>query len=269
MRSTVFQSQQPTMIFKLNQKVTKKDTLEKLIYISSILLIGYIYVWILAIYWIQSYKNKSLEMFAMWRQNPNFQGSFPFLPDFHASLTQHPAYYDKLRKAESSKSALMYALAIPFVGYALVLIVSLATLGIVPLAMYYTISGPTRYVKNIQKQMRYHVKTEGKGYRTPSDPPAQKVYQPPVQVTTTKPTKLKEDIVHTQSKASTPTAKTPKITKITDPFFCQVCEASRPSTMQRMKCETCSRFVCFDCFTQMVNVGKTDCPMCGGRLYSQ
>ena len=60
-----------------------------------------------------------------------------------------------------------------------------------------------------------------------------------------------------------------KLSKITEPFFCQVCEASRPATSRRMKCETCSRYVCLDCFTQMANVGKPDCPMCGGRLYSQ
>ena len=59
------------------------------------------------------------------------------------------------------------------------------------------------------------------------------------------------------------------ITEIFEPFFCQVCEASRPATTSRMKCESCNRFVCFDCFSQMANVGKTNCPMCRGKLYSQ
>ncbi len=63
--------------------------------------------------------------------------------------------------------------------------------------------------------------------------------------------------------------KIKKITKIAEPFFCQVCESSSPATSLRMKCDACNRLVCFDCFSQMANVGKADCPMCGGRLYSQ
>lgn len=59
------------------------------------------------------------------------------------------------------------------------------------------------------------------------------------------------------------------ITHISEPFFCQVCETSRPATTPRMKCESCNRFVCLDCFSQMANLGKTNCPMCEGKLYSQ
>ncbi len=51
--------------------------------------------------------------------------------------------------------------------------------------------------------------------------------------------------------------------EISTPFFCQVCEAKRPSTKKRLQCHKCSRFVCEDCFRAMREVGKTNCPMCG------
>ncbi|MHA1973751.1 MAG: hypothetical protein ACTSW1_12195, partial [Candidatus Hodarchaeales archaeon] len=59
------------------------------------------------------------------------------------------------------------------------------------------------------------------------------------------------------------------VTDMGEPFFCQVCESARPATTPRMKCETCNRYVCLDCFSQMASAGKTNCPMCGGKLYSQ
>jgi hypothetical protein len=274
MRRSLFQSSQPTTIFELNQTVIQKKKVEKLILYSSIILIGYIYVWILAIYWLRTYKDKSLRMFTLWQRNPSYQGSFPYLPEYHASLTQHPEYYSKIQTAERIKSILMFTLAIPFVGYILILVFSLVTLGAVPLFLYYALSNPTRYVKRLRRLPQFQPRTRGPTYQAPrSDIPS------PVQFTSTKPTiqtnlsnqtsrtkitKSKDEIIREPI-----TKSTPKITKITEPFFCQVCETSRPSTMTRMKCETCSRYVCFDCFTQMVNVGKPDCPMCEGRMYSQ
>ena len=185
MRRSVIRVHQPPSIFALNQKIIQKNRMEKIIWLSSVLLIGYIYVWIFAIYWIRVYKSKSLRMFRMWQQNPSYQGFYPFLPEFHPSLTQHPAYYIKLKRAESIKSALMYTLAIPFVGYALVLVISVATLGIIPLIIYYIISDPTRYVKNVQRQMQYQARTTATTYQTP-----QPVSPPTVQYTPRKPVDL-------------------------------------------------------------------------------
>jgi hypothetical protein len=277
---------QPPTIHELNQQLIQKKRVEKIILFSSIIIIGYIYVWILAIYWIRTYKDKPLRMLAMWRQNPLFQGSFPFLPGYHPTLTNQKAYYDKIRQAEMIKSILMYTLAIPFVGYVLIIAFSFATLGVLPLIIYYVTTGPSRYAKQMQRQLSYQARTQARGPQTPNTrypsqpiPPPQRPAPPtPVppsparSAQTTKPAshaKTSEEIIHSPTQVPTTKSSKPTITKVTEPFFCQVCEAARPATMQRMKCETCSRYVCFDCFTQMVNVGKTDCPMCEGRLYSQ
>ncbi len=59
------------------------------------------------------------------------------------------------------------------------------------------------------------------------------------------------------------------LTTRVEPFVCQVCESQKSRTEPNLKCDTCSRFVCVDCFCQMVHEGRTSCPKCEGSLVSQ
>ena len=54
-----------------------------------------------------------------------------------------------------------------------------------------------------------------------------------------------------------------------EPFVCQVCESQRSSTIPNLECDTCSRYVCIDCYCQMAHEGRTSCPKCEGSLVSQ
>ncbi|MHA1944600.1 MAG: hypothetical protein ACW97W_00760 [Candidatus Hodarchaeales archaeon] len=52
-------------------------------------------------------------------------------------------------------------------------------------------------------------------------------------------------------------------------FICQECESQQASTTPNLRCDTCGRYVCIECFYQMTHEGITHCPKCEGSLVSQ
>lgn len=52
----------------------------------------------------------------------------------------------------------------------------------------------------------------------------------------------------------------------TQPFFCQLCGEKHPAGSPRFQCEACARMICDDAYEDMVGVGRSSCPMCGGNL---
>lgn len=50
------------------------------------------------------------------------------------------------------------------------------------------------------------------------------------------------------------------------PFYCQICALKHPAGTQRMQCEECGRSICIDSFADMAKVGRTNCPLCDGKL---
>ncbi|MFX1517502.1 MAG: hypothetical protein ACFFC6_14445 [Promethearchaeota archaeon] len=50
------------------------------------------------------------------------------------------------------------------------------------------------------------------------------------------------------------------------PFFCQLCGEKHPAGSPRYQCDACARMICVDAFENMMTVGRTSCPMCGGSL---
>jgi len=54
----------------------------------------------------------------------------------------------------------------------------------------------------------------------------------------------------------------------TPPFYCQLCSIKHLAGTPRMQCDACGRFVCVKAFAEMAQVGRTNCPMCDGKLIS-
>jgi hypothetical protein len=52
-------------------------------------------------------------------------------------------------------------------------------------------------------------------------------------------------------------------------FICQECESQQASTTPNLKCDTCGRYVCIECFYQLTREGISHCPKCEGSLVSQ
>lgn len=52
----------------------------------------------------------------------------------------------------------------------------------------------------------------------------------------------------------------------TQPFFCQLCGEKHPAGSPRFQCDACARMICDDAYDDMVGVGRSSCPMCGGNL---
>ncbi len=351
-------------------KLLRQRRVEKWILISSLIIIGYVYVWILAIYWVFSLRNAKEDFYTEWKKNPSFKGIFPYQPAFYDILIENRTYQRKQNNANTLKISVMTILALPFIGYLLILIAFILSFGVIPVLLYYALKRPDKYITDLIKEGRF---SEGKEDQ-PSDlffykangsisydfsiisqirrsfslnesetvlgifQLGERIWKRPFLVITNqqivkftpgyigdfgeklmsvrknqiagyyieKGTFLASLLIETtggwtftfrninknvinaistamnqleDQKAPLVTADRPvqkeedpivkPITKIAEPFYCQVCDSSRPATTHRMKCEECHRLVCFDCFTQMGQVGKTACPMCGGRLYTQ
>ncbi len=50
------------------------------------------------------------------------------------------------------------------------------------------------------------------------------------------------------------------------PFYCQVDSATHPATDRAYRCEKCLRFVCHNCYQDLVASHRRLCPMCDGEL---
>lgn len=231
------------LMYDLLEKFKSKKQIEKIIIYSSIIVIGYLFVWVLAIIWLLSYKNVEEEFLNLWERNPDFRGVYPYTRDNYELMATDRRYREKIASVNKVKSIIMMVLTIPFIGWIFVFIAFILSFGVVPLVLYSYSKGPKNYLTNKEEFLAMEGssrRSKNEGFYPPREPVKQRV----------------EPQRHQQ------------IHQVSEPFFCQVCESSRPATTVRMKCSTCNRFVCIDCFSQMVNVGKTNCPMCEGKLYS-
>jgi hypothetical protein len=55
-------------------------------------------------------------------------------------------------------------------------------------------------------------------------------------------------------------------TKVDQPFFCQLCGEKHPAGSPSIQCDACARMICLSAYEEMMSVGRTSCPMCGGNL---
>lgn len=104
-----------------------------------------------------------------------------------------------------------------------------------------------------QPRDQYPPRTE---YYSPYQP--HDVTRPPAEVPSSKTATFNKTLRPTPSK-TTP-LKTP-------PFYCQLCGEKHPAGQACMQCETCARMVCVESYTDMLKVGRSTCPMCGGQLH--
>jgi len=133
-------------------KIKRGKLIEIGIYLSCISIIGYVWVWIFALWWLISFRRADEEFIAMWRNYPEFEESYPFQRMYHELVTTNWAYQQKLRTKNTTKILLMAVLAIPLFGYVLVLLVTILTLGIVFVLYYYRLQIPNRYLSQIIAQ---------------------------------------------------------------------------------------------------------------------
>lgn len=403
-------------------KIRRGKIIEISIYLSCISIIGYVWVWFLAIWWLLSFRRVDEEFIAVWKNVPEFEEQYPFQRRYHELITSNWSYQQKLRSKNTTKMLLMVILAIPFLGYALVLVATALTLGIVLLVYYYLLQIPNKYLSKIIKQEsqifrktqvrpqpstergifcercgtnlperarfcdtcaypvripkeekiafkqvsfrqavelldseRYHRGTQmdiefecvalqpaspekyGRpapyrtirvtdpgqlmtrtlhvwgdpghrynielvssvepgdrlliiGPRRPKDSPYYKDennrdvfwierWDGTIADSGTRLVKL-EDISTMKVEEEVPiekpqdlieVAKAPLSTKpeiITPPFYCQLCSIKHKAGTPRMQCDACGRLVCIEAFAEMAQVGRTNCPMCDGKLSS-
>ncbi|MFX0171660.1 MAG: hypothetical protein ACFE9L_07050 [Candidatus Hodarchaeota archaeon] len=54
--------------------------------------------------------------------------------------------------------------------------------------------------------------------------------------------------------------------KVRVPFFCQLDNETHPITENAFQCQICARYVCGECFEELVLVKVCQCPYCKGEL---
>ncbi|MHA2246113.1 MAG: hypothetical protein ACXADY_14210 [Candidatus Hodarchaeales archaeon] len=130
-------------------KIRRGKMIEIGIYISCISIVGYVWVWILAIWWLISFRRADEEFIHMWKNVPEFEERYPFQRKYHELITTDRAYQQKIRTKNATKILIMAVLAIPILGYILILTVTALTFGIVLIIYYYRLQIPHRYLKQI------------------------------------------------------------------------------------------------------------------------
>ncbi|UCG90739.1 MAG: hypothetical protein JSU57_03130 [Candidatus Heimdallarchaeota archaeon] len=133
-------------------KIRRGKLIEISIYLSCLTIIGYTWVWLLAFWWLVSFRRVDEEFIAMWKNYPEFEGHYPFQRTYRELITTNWAYQQKLRMKNATKILLMALLAIPIFGYFLLFVVTILTLGIVFVVYYYRIQIPNRYLSQIITQ---------------------------------------------------------------------------------------------------------------------
>ncbi|MFW9853524.1 MAG: PHD finger domain-containing protein [Candidatus Thorarchaeota archaeon] len=223
-----------------HMKIEKAKRIERYILISGIIIIGYLWIWALAIWWLWTSRRVEEEFIKIWKSHSNFEGNYPFQRVFFEIITEDPVYQQKLYSKNSLKNFLMWILAIPVLGYVFVLIGTFLTIGILWIFYFSEMQKPNKYLKHYVEESRTGRFTEfvapQKGGKT------QNVSEIPQ------------------------TASASTITSGAPPFYCQLCGVKHIAGTPRMQCDNCGRYVCVEAFAESAKVGRVVCPMCDGRL---
>ena len=78
--------------------------------------------------------------------------------------------------------------------------------------------------------------------------------------------KRKEEVRYGVSESPEYSPNTPSTPMAGLPFFCQVDGKTHPATDTAFQCKQCGRFICDNCFQDLVNVVRPSCPMCDGAM---
>ncbi|MHA2226164.1 MAG: hypothetical protein ACXAC8_13215 [Candidatus Hodarchaeales archaeon] len=398
-------------------KLKKRRTIEIFILLSIISIIGLLWVWLLAFWWLISFRGAEKEFITVWKDFPYFEANFPFKSEYHDLITNDKFYQQKLQRKNSVKSFVMLILAIPVYGWIIVFTVSILTFGVIFVIYYYQMQIPIKYLsykiasgakvqdhpifekgiicercgKDLPKRARYcdtcaypvnipqqkevafqrisfrqaigllDSETYPRGSRMdiefeslvlepaspeedigpsphrkiritdpgqfvkrtlyiwgdldrrhnidlaaslekgdriliigPSRPKDDSRYYKDengqdvfwitswngtalgsgtrlLKLQVIPPKKVEEPLPHVKSKDVIEFSKeTPLVQKdmLTPPFYCQLCSIKHTAGTPRMQCDSCGRFVCIEAFAEMAQVGRTNCPMCDGKLIS-
>lgn len=404
-------------ITDLYSKVKRRKKIELLILLSCISFIGFLWVWILAIWWLVSFRRVDEKLLVMWREFPQFEADFPFRTENFDIITKDREYLRLVKRKNSFKMVLILILAVPIYGYLLVITATIFTVGIIFILLNNEIKRPNNYlsIRMIRKPLTPEYPRIEKGFfckrcgkklppqarfctacAYPVNIPQQKettfqrvsfkqavdlldsetyprssrmdiefeclVLNPAspeqtmgpaphrkIQVTdpgqlitrilyiwgdpnkkhninlagslekgdrllvmgpgrpkddpryyrdetgqdvfwisswdgtalgsgtrllklqTITPTQAEEEPISVKSKDIIEfKPETPVIQQdtITPPFYCQLCSIKHPAGTPRMQCDACGRYVCIEAFADMARVGRTNCPMCDGKLIS-
>ena len=411
------QQTEQILVTKTYSKVNRRKRIELLVIISCIFIIGYLWVWLLAIWWLISFRRADEDFISLWQRFPQFEGEFPYTKENFSLITSDWQYYHLIKRKNSIKIALMFVLAVPLYGYVLLFLAVILTFGVIGIFLYTQMRKPEKYLaahtirhfpspdypkdetgtfcgrcgKRLPQRARFcdscaypveipkkeegafkrvsfrqavelldsesyprgtrldiefecvvtqaaspeksggpapyrtiRVTDPGKvttrtlyvwgdlghrynielvaalnpgdrllviGPRRPKDSPYYKDenqrdmfwierWDGTVSGTGTRLLKL-EDIssmkVETEVSSPkkptdliefTPEAPVAKPQTLTPPFYCQLCSIKHAAGTPRMQCDACGRFVCIEAFADMAQVGRTNCPMCDGKLSS-
>ncbi|MFW9780296.1 MAG: PHD finger domain-containing protein [Candidatus Heimdallarchaeota archaeon] len=223
-----------------HMKIEKAKRIETYILISGIIIIGYLWIWALAIWWLWTSRRVEEEFIRIWKRHSNFEGNYPFQRGFFEIITEDPVYRQKLTSKNSLKNFFMWILAIPFLGYVFVLIGTFLTIGILWIFYFSEMQKPNKYLKQSVEGSRMAKVTE---FVAPQ----------------------KGGKVANVSEISQTTSTSPA-TSHSPPFYCQLCGVKHIAGTPRMQCDNCGRYVCVEAFAESAKVGRVVCPMCDGRL---
>ncbi len=145
------------------KKYEYKKKVETWIFISCISIIGLIWVWVLAFYWLISLKNAESNFIKSWGKNKAFSAIFPYQPEFHTLFTQDKTYQTILLQINRLKTVFILILMIPFFGYTILMLgiglISLYTLGMAPLLFYFYLKSPKRHINRLIER-EYQLQSE-------------------------------------------------------------------------------------------------------------
>ncbi|MFX1424677.1 MAG: hypothetical protein ACFFB2_20340, partial [Promethearchaeota archaeon] len=130
----------------LFSKVKRRKRIELIILISCISIVGYLWVWILAIWWLWSFRRVDENFITIWSQVPQFEGEFPYRRENFDIIAKDWQYFQLVKRKNSVKIVLMVILAIPLYGYLLMLVGTILTLGIILLFLYNQMKKPDNYL---------------------------------------------------------------------------------------------------------------------------
>lgn len=145
---TDIQSEQ-FMITRLYSKIKRRKQIELLVLLSCISFVGYIWVWILAIWWLWSFRRTDEDFIVQWKMFPQFEADFPFKKENFTLITTDWKYQQLLKRKNSIKIGLMLILTIPLYGYVIVLLGALFTIGIIFIFLYIQMKKPEKYLFNM------------------------------------------------------------------------------------------------------------------------
>ena len=135
------------------KKYKHKKNVETWIFLSCLSIIGLIWVWFLAFYWIICLRNAESNFIKSWGKNKAFSYIFPYQSEFYTLFTQDRTYQNILLRINRLKTIFMIILLIPFWGYIILMLgiglISLITLGVVPILLYFFLKSPKRHINKL------------------------------------------------------------------------------------------------------------------------